>query len=115
MKTEESKKPTRKDKAPGVKKDNAGREVLPQFKTTRFYQFFVMLDGICDMFDDWRLIPRAVIVLYSMVFWKVVEWYMAIPDPTSEQTAFVSAIAGVAAAFFGIYTNGGGRNNDFRE
>jgi hypothetical protein len=39
-------------------------------------------------------------------FWRTTEWFMALPDPTNAQSAFVSVIVGAGAAWFGLYVGG---------
>lgn len=59
--------------------------------------------------DEWRVIPRVVVACYSVMLWTVCHWFMALPDPTGPQSAFVSTIVGAAAGFFGFYVNSGKR------
>ena len=37
------------------------------------------------------------------MFYKTCDWFMALPDPTNAQSAFVSIIVGAGAAWFGLY------------
>ena len=60
-------------------------------------------------FDKWRVFPRLLITLYGYAFYTTTSWFMALPDPTSAQSAFVSVIVGAGAAWFGLYV-GGTRN-----
>ena len=43
------------------------------------------------------------------MFWRTTEWFMALPEPTAPQSAFVSVIVGAGAAWFGLYVGSGGR------
>ena len=68
-----------------------------------------------DRVDAWRVIPRLLISLYGFMCWHVADWFMALPDPTTSQTTFATAIWGAAAVWFGFYVNSGhrgGRNGD---
>ena len=56
--------------------------------------------GIMDQF---RLIPRLIMMAYIYAFYKSTTWFMALPDPTNSQAAFISTIVGAGAAFFGLY------------
>ena len=56
--------------------------------------------------DKWRIWPRLIITLYGIAFYRTTEWFMALPDPTNAQSAFVSVIVGAGAGFFGVYVNG---------
>ena len=53
--------------------------------------------------DSLRLIPRLLMVCYSIIFWISTQWFMAQPDPTNAQAAFISTIVGAGAAWFGLY------------
>ncbi|SVB53227.1 uncharacterized protein METZ01_LOCUS206081 [marine metagenome] len=57
--------------------------------------------------DKWRIWPRGLITLYGIMFWRVTEWFMALPEPTAPQSAFVSVIVGAGAAWFGLYCGSG--------
>lgn len=59
-----------------------------------------------EWLDKWRIWPRLIITLYGLAFYRTTEWFMALPDPTNAQSAFVSVIVGAGAGFFGIYNNG---------
>ena len=59
-----------------------------------------------EWLDKWRIWPRLIITLYGFSFYRTTEWFMALPDPTNAQSAFVSVIVGAGAGFFGIYVNG---------
>lgn len=41
------------------------------------------------------------------MFYRVVEWFMALPDPNMAQAGLVSVVTGAGAAWFGLYVNSG--------
>ena len=55
------------------------------------------------MMDKFRLIPRLIMIAYIYAFYSSTVWFMALPDPTNAQAAFISTIVGAGAAFFGLY------------
>ena len=57
--------------------------------------------------DAWRIFPRVFITTYIYLLYKVVIWYMELPNPTMEQSGLVSIVVGAGAAWFGLYVNGG--------
>lgn len=61
-------------------------------------------------FDRLRLFPRAFITIYMYMFYRVVEWFMALEDPTMAQAGLVSVVTGAGAAWFGLYVNSGNNN-----
>jgi hypothetical protein len=56
-------------------------------------------------FDQLRVFPRAFISMYIYLLYDVVNWFMLLPDPNSQQAALVSVIVGAGAAWFGLYVN----------
>lgn len=59
-----------------------------------------------EYFNRWRLFPRAFITLYLYITWRTVEWFLALPDPTTQQAGFASAVLGIGAGWFHIYVQG---------
>ena len=57
--------------------------------------------------DKWRVWPRLLITLYGVMFYRVTDWFMTLPDPTNAQSAFVSVVVGAGAAWFGLYCGSG--------
>jgi hypothetical protein len=39
----------------------------------------------------------------TIMSWRCAEWFMALPEPTSQQSAFVSVVMGVMTGVFGIW------------
>ena len=63
-------------------------------------------------FDKLRLFPRAFITMYIYLLWRVVEWFMAIPEPNMAQAGLVSVVVGAGAAWVGLYVNSGSNSSD---
>jgi len=61
--------------------------------------------------DAWRIIPRALIITYMIVFYQSINWFMALEDPNNAQAGFISVIVGAGAAWFGLYVNSRSNNN----
>ena len=62
-------------------------------------------------FDAWRPFPRLFIGIYIYILYRVVEWYLALPDPTMEQSGLISVVVGAGAAWFGLYVGSGRTKN----
>ena len=58
---------------------------------------------IAGHLDRFRVIPRMIMLAYIYAFYTATVWFMALPDPTNAQAAFISTIVGAGAAFFGLY------------
>jgi hypothetical protein len=61
-------------------------------------------------FDAWRPFPRLFIGIYIYILYTTINWYLILPEPTLEQSGFVSIIVGAGAAWFGLYVGSGGRH-----
>ena len=60
--------------------------------------------------DKWRVIPRILMVLYGIAFYKCMIWFMSLSDPSMAQAGFVSTVVGAGAAWFGLYVGSGNRS-----
>ena len=63
-------------------------------------------------FDRLRLFPRLFISVYIYLLYTVVQWFMALPDPNTQQAGLVSVIVGAGAAWFGLYVNTGNNKSE---
>ena len=88
--------------------------------------------AFAEWVDAWRLVPRALVIGYAWITWHMVQWYMDLEPymidgcdveklgescivnaPTVEHMGMITAILGVAAAVFGLYTGTGRKWNGF--
>ena len=94
----------------------------------KFRQFYL---AIAAGLDALRVVPRVLVALYCYMLYKVVSWYMTLEPrlidncvsqnildciaqaPTTQHAALVTAVVGVAAAFFGMYAYTGKKWNGF--
>ena len=65
---------------------------------------FAWVIHLATAVDSWRIFPRIFITTYIYLLYKVVVWYMDLPNPTMEQSGLVSIVVGAGAAWFGLYT-----------
>lgn len=65
--------------------------------------------------NEWRIIPRALILTYMIVFYRTTVWFMQLPDPNNAQAGFVSVIVGAGAAWFGLYVNSNASNKTTKD
>jgi hypothetical protein len=65
---------------------------------------YAKLIHLATAVDSWRIFPRIFITTYIYLLYKVVVWYMNLPNPTMEQSGLVSIVVGAGAAWFGLYT-----------
>ena len=66
--------------------------------------------------DDWKIIPRLMMLAVTVLTYQAVHWYMALPSPSLEQSGLVSVCMGALTGCFGIWmskesaTTKGGNN-----
>ena len=53
----------------------------------------------------WKLLPRLMMLMMSVSAWRVVEWFMTLTDPTSQQAALVSVVTGAMTGAFAVWMN----------
>ena len=64
--------------------------------------------------DAWRIFPRIFVSEYIILLYKVVTWFMTLPEPNLEQAGLVSVVTGAMAAVFGIYAGSAGQSKKFK-
>ena len=63
---------------------------------------------------EWKIIPRLMMLMMSISAWRVVEWFMTLPDPTSQQAALVSVVTGAMTGAFAVWMNHEGKGNEIQ-
>ena len=53
--------------------------------------------------DAWRIFPRVFLSVYIFLLYYSTMWFMALPEPSLEQSGLISIIVGACAAWFGLY------------
>ena len=51
----------------------------------------------------WKLLPRLMMLMMSISAWRVVEWFMTLQDPTTQQSALVSVVTGAMTGAFAVW------------
>jgi len=88
-----------------VKKSDQVNIIEVDRSTTEESAWYNTIDS--SVIDKWRIWPRMLITLYGIMFYRVTEWFMTLPEPTNSQSAFVSVVVGAGAAWFGLYCGSG--------
>ena len=66
---------------------------------------YVKIIHMAKAVDAWRIFTRIFITTYIILLYKCVILYMALPNPTLEQSGLISIVVGAGAALFGLYTS----------
>jgi|TARA_X000001388_G_scaffold27312_2_gene19262 hypothetical protein len=53
--------------------------------------------------DSFKIIPRALILLYMYLTYKAVFWYIGLDSPTLEQSTMVSVLTSANAVAMGLF------------
>ena len=53
----------------------------------------------------WKILPRLMMIMMSISAWRVVEWFMTLPDPTNAQAGLVSVVTGAMTGAFAVWLN----------
>lgn len=62
---------------------------------------------VSEVIDSYRPIPRLLLVANGYLVWHVVNWYMMLPEPTTQQAALVTTVTAIIPAIIGMYQNAG--------
>mgnify|MGYP007029105673 CR=1 FL=1 len=53
--------------------------------------------------DDYKVFPRLMMLVVTILTYQAVHWYMGLPDPTVQQSGLVSVCMGALTGCFGIW------------
>lgn len=64
--------------------------------------------------DSWRIFPRAFLSVYIFLLYYSTMWFMALDEPSLEQSGLISIIVGAGAAWFGLYAGTSNASKGFK-
>ena len=62
-----------------------------------------------ETFLKWKILPRFMMLVMTLMSWRVVEWFMSLPDPTNAQAGLVSVFTGAMTGAFAVWMNHEGK------
>ena len=62
-----------------------------------------MAELTMERFLKWKILPRLMMIMMSISAWRVVEWFMTLPNPSMEQSALVSVVTGAMTGAFAVW------------
>jgi len=62
-----------------------------------------------ETFLKWKILPRFMMLVMTLMSWRVVEWFMSLPDPTNAQAGLVSVVTGAMTGAFAVWMNHEGK------
>jgi len=60
-----------------------------------------------ETLDQWRVLPRILMFTMIVMTYRVVDWFMELPDPSLEQAGLVSVMTGALTGAFGLFLGSG--------
>lgn len=52
---------------------------------------------------QWQLLPRFMMLMITFSSWRVTEWFMTLPAPSTQQSALVSVVTGAFTGAFAVW------------
>tara|TARA_S200002703_G_scaffold117021_1_gene102621 strand:+ start:258 stop:458 length:201 start_codon:yes stop_codon:yes gene_type:complete len=56
-----------------------------------------------DKILEWKVLPRLMTIMFSIMAWRCAEWFMYLPDPTAVQAGFATGVMGAMTGAFAIW------------
>jgi len=53
--------------------------------------------------DDWKILPRLMMLAVTILTYQAVHWFMSLTDPSVAQSGLVSVCMGALTGCFGIW------------
>ena len=53
--------------------------------------------------DDWKILPRLMMLAVTILTYQAVHWFMSLDDPSVAQSGLVSVCMGALTGCFGIW------------
>lgn len=70
-------------------------------------QLKIVLLGFAEVLLAIKFVPSIITIGYGFFCWHVWGWFEKLPAPTTEQTAALTTVFGLATVVFGLYLNSG--------
>lgn len=64
-----------------------------------------------ETFLKWKILPRFMMLIMTLMSWRVVEWFMSLEDPSNAQAGLVSVVTGAMTGAFAVWMNHEGKTH----
>jgi hypothetical protein len=51
----------------------------------------------------WKIMPRLMMVVMTLMYIRVIEWGMSLPDLSTQQSAMISVVSGAMTGAFAVW------------
>lgn len=62
---------------------------------------------IAETIDGFRVFPRLLLAAYAYLVYDVIQWFMGLTTPNTQQSALVTTVTAMSAVVIGLYQNSG--------
>jgi hypothetical protein len=52
---------------------------------------------------EWKIMPRAMMVVMTLMYIRVIEWGMSLDDLSTQQSAMISVVSGAMTGAFAVW------------
>jgi len=59
---------------------------------------------------EWKILPRFMMLVMTLMSWRVVEWFMSLQEPSAAQAGLVSVVTGAMTGAFAVWMNHEGKH-----
>ena len=59
---------------------------------------------------EWKILPRFMMFVMTLMSWRVVEWFMTLAEPSAAQAGLVSVVTGAMTGAFAVWMNHEGKH-----
>ena len=64
-----------------------------------------------EALDKWKILPRLMMTALTIMSFRVVEWFMNLPDTSIQQSGLVSVCLGALTGAFAVWMGGESKSN----
>ena len=58
-----------------------------------------------ERFPEWRLLPRLMLVVLTLLYLRVIEWGISLDDLSTQQSAMISVVSGAMTGTIAVWLN----------
>ncbi len=56
-----------------------------------------------ERFLEWKILPRLVMLVMAIMYIRVIEWGMSLPDLSTQQSAMISVVSGAMTGTIAVW------------
>ena len=58
---------------------------------------------------EYKIMPRLMMLVMTVMYIRVIEWFMSLPEPSNAQAGLVSVVTGAMTGAFAVWMNHEGK------